>query len=441
MYKNHRLDTPTIIRVKLCDLGEFFFLQAMFNGGIRKRVMGHNIRYENGSSQRSSASHRGPQDNNIPKAVLSVPEKRLKLEERKPACAETFLEYKYLINTPALKEFYSHTQGPPFNFSADYPSSNQSKAFHGQAGNWSPCREGMYAPPYEMIWARHLGSPESSFAFAAHKHPNKTLPYPKDFLCPTRLGTLTSPRKDVAPMVITDSQAKAGSEERQPSNTSGFKLYRPFEHVIERPHYSAFTPVITSHSPVAPIDFSNKTSEANHNEYVRTRISEEVQETDIEGHNNNPTPQQNRHFISGPSSVSSVSSEHKETDSDDVLDVDTIDEQQEDQNDPSKSEDNSLNGNGETLPEIKERSSPVLNKTNRKVNEESIAKMKQKYLFENNTIIGNTAHPKNPYSHIREEGNMDLSHSYDDVSTIKSISEHSMDNKENIGELHRHNNI
>ncbi len=409
----------------------------MFNGGIRKRVMGHNIRYENGSSQRSSASHRGPQESNIPKTVLSIPEKRLKLEERKPACAETFPESKYPINTPVLNGLYSHTQNTPFNFTADYCSSVQSKTFNGQAGNWSPCREGMYTPPYEMIWARHLGltTPESSFAFAAHQHPNKTLPYPRDFLCPPRLGTLTSPRKDAVPMMITDSQTKADPEERQPSNTSGFKLYRPFETVIEKPHYSAFKPVITSHSPVAPIDFSNKTNDANHNDYVRTGISEEEQQTDIEGHDNIPTPQQARPFSSGPSSVSSVSSEHKESDTDDVLDVDTIDVQQEDQNDSSKYETNNV----ETLPEIKERCSPVLHKMTAILEEERNAEMKEKYLFENNTFIGNTAYSKDLYTHITEEGNVDLSHSDDDVSTSKSTSDHSIDNKENIGELHSQN--
>ena len=415
------------------QLMNFFFLQAMFNGGIRKRVMGHNIRHDNSSHRSCPASHRGPQDSNITQTVSSMPEKRPKLEERKPACAETFLEHKYSINPPVIKELYSHTQRSPFNPSVDYHPQVQSKVFNGQAGNWPPCREGMYTPPYEMIWARHLGltAPESSFAFASHQPSNKDFLHPKHFLCATRLGALTSPRKDVVPMVITDSQAKAGQEDKLSANSghSGFKLYRPFENVIEKPHYSAFKPVITSPNVVAPIDFSNKNNVADYNNYFRTRISEK-QETDTEGHDNNPTPHQNR-----PSS--SVSSEHKETDSDDVLDVDTIDKQQEDQNDSRKSENSGVTYNDETIPEIKEKCSSVLHKTTTKVTEEFNAEIKQKYLCETNAFICNAEYnSKDPYTHIEEEGNMDLSHSDDDASTNTSISDHSMVNKENIGELY-----
>ncbi len=418
----------------------------MFNGGIRKRVMGHNIRHDNGSRHRGSpALHRGPQDDNITQTVTSTPEKRPKLEDRKPACAETFLEHRYPINPPVVKGLYTHTQRTPFNLSVDYPTHIQSKVFNGQAGNWSPCREGMYTPPYEMIWARHLGltAPESNFAFAAHQPSNKDLLHPKHFLCPTRLGALTSPRKDVVPIVITDSQAKAGSEDKQPANSghSGFKLYRPFENVIEKPHYSAFRPVITSPNIVAPIDFSTKTNDVDYNNSLRTRISEEEQQTNTEDHENSPISHQNIPISSRPSSVSTVSSEHKETDTEDVLDVDTIDEQQEDENDSSKYENNSVNTNDEIVPEITERCSSVLHKTTTLPKEEPNAEIKQQYLFENNALIGNTAHSKYPYSHIREEGNVDLTQSDDDVSISTSISDHSMDNKENIGELHKKNNI
>ncbi len=399
--------------------------------------MGHNVRHDHGSHRSCPASPRGPHDSNLTQTMSTFPEKRPKMEEKKPACAETYLEHKYPINPPVVKRLYTHTQRTPFNLSSDYPTQVQSNVFNGQAGNWSLCGEGMYTPPYEMIWARHLGltAPESSFAFASHQPSNKDLLHPKHFLCQTRLGALTSPRKDVVPIVITDSKAKAGSEDKQPANSahSGFKLYRPFENVIEKPHYSAFKPVITSPNIVSPIDFSNKNNVADYNNYVRTRILEEEQETDTEGHDNNPTPQQNISSRSGPSSVSSVSSEHKETDTDDVLDVDTIDEQQEDQNDSSKSEDNSVNSDGETLPEMKEKCSSVFHKITAKVNEESNEETKQKYFCENNAFIGNTAHSKDLYTHIREEGNRDPSHSDDDVSTSKSIADHSIDNKENIG--------
>ncbi len=65
-----------------------FFLQAMFNGGIRKRVMGHSSGHGNNSSHSSSygssqscspVSYRGSQESDI--QFPSLPERRPKLEE------------------------------------------------------------------------------------------------------------------------------------------------------------------------------------------------------------------------------------------------------------------------------------------------------------------------------------------------------------------------
>ena len=83
--------------------------------------------------------------------------------------------------------------------------------------------------------------------------------------------------------------------------TSGFKLYRPFDNVIEKSHLSAFKPVITSNnmSPVVPIDFSM-------NKDNKSRI-EKTEERYIE----------DREMVAG----------NEDSDSEDeVLDVDTVDD-------------------------------------------------------------------------------------------------------------------
>ena len=106
-----------------------------------------------------------------------------------------------------------------------------------------------------------------------------------------------SPRREAVPVAAKDNV----SESRMIQETSGFKLYRPFDNVIEKSHLSAFKPVITSSnlSPAVPIDFSMTKDNNNHKEEndEKFRKNEEMNVKDSENESD-----------------------------DEVLDVDTIDD-------------------------------------------------------------------------------------------------------------------
>ena len=231
-------------------------VKAMFNGGIRKRV-----HVSSSSSQSHQHTTSAPINSFKDISSPNPPEKRPKLEQKSLQCNQSFNnnegfpKYKYPVTGPP-GELFSPKPRLSFPMSPSYPvgiPDEAAKVFPGPGGTWSPSREALYHPPYEMIWARHLGltTPESSFALASDQV-NKSVPLPNvDGRC-HRLAI--SPRREAVPVAARDN----GSESRMMQETSGFKLYRPFDNVIEKSHLSAFKPVITSNnlSPVVPIDFS-----------------------------------------------------------------------------------------------------------------------------------------------------------------------------------------
>ncbi len=235
-------------------------VKAMFNGGIRKRV------HVNVSSRPRSAASTSP-----------TPEKRPKVEQKsidtlcsQPPfnCQDSFSKYKYPLNT-STTDFFPPKPRIAFPMSPPYPAiamceeggKGPGAGPPGTAagGTWSPTREPLYQPPYEMIWARHLGltAPETGFALGSDqlpKPPGGGGSFPRGPLTSSR-GVHTSPRKDPMP---TPPHPRSSESRLIHSEPTGFKLYRPFDNVIEKSHLSAFKPVIASArlSPSAPIDFS-----------------------------------------------------------------------------------------------------------------------------------------------------------------------------------------
>ncbi len=225
-------------------------VKAMFNGGIRKRV---HVSSGSQQSQRSRSPH--------------SPEKRPKVEQKSPPCSQpsfsretSYPKYKCPIGGPPA-DFFSPKARMTFPMSPTYQvgiPEEQAKAIPGPGGTWSPSREALYHPPYEMIWARHLGltAPESSFALGPDQLNCKSPVFASEDRCPGQIRIQTSPRKDTGPVALKENNTEPRMTHHH--EASGFKLYRPFDNVIEKSHLSAFKPVITGSSltPIVPIDFS-----------------------------------------------------------------------------------------------------------------------------------------------------------------------------------------
>ncbi len=188
-------------------------------------------------------------------ATSHIPEKKLKLEK--------FTSYRLTSPTPKCVEDRSSLKHPnrqeidslkldPFH---KYPR-DVSKIFEEHRQLWPPCPANIYTPPYEMIWAQHLGltRPESNYAFVQNRPVRRDPSYAVVDPCCNRIEMFASPRKDIAPIVVTDR----GQNEKLSPPPSSFKLYRPYENLIDKPRVSAFKPVITGHCQAlsSPIDFS-----------------------------------------------------------------------------------------------------------------------------------------------------------------------------------------
>ncbi len=160
--------------------------------------------------------------------------------------------------------------------------------------------------------------------------PTKRLSYPNVDPCSSQLGGLASPTKDPTPTEdntpITASDMYQGSKETEKlsHDASSFKLYRPYENLIEKPHISAFKPVLTAscQPSMGPIDFSM-------NKEDKCENLQKEQQKFINSLDNSKRTCKDEALGSRPSSISSSLNDGNTSNIDEeVLDVDTVEGQQ-----------------------------------------------------------------------------------------------------------------
>ncbi len=209
-------------------------VKAMFNGGSRKRVLSYHSSIHSHSGSSSHKSTNSSSSSNIPKRP-KMDSENADSNVLSPGSQHVYPGQYPVFPVPnkvmPVKSMPTH---PAFSlpFGYDKPAMSpeiQNSVKPNMVTTWSAVPE-TYYPPYEMIWAKHLGLTSAESNFVPHPGmPNQKL----------------SPRESMDHSMHGNShnEGLAYDENRRPMTDNGIENDFNILDKTHRPHLSAFKPV------------------------------------------------------------------------------------------------------------------------------------------------------------------------------------------------------